>query len=250
MINHLIYTGKVQHRRFLPILHHFSYDVFMFFFDLNNITETFEEIRSISVEKFNHYSFYRKNYLSDPTLPLDQCVRRSIEDKYNVYPKGKIYILTQLSCLGYCFNPISLYFIYNDDQTELDYLIAEVTNTPWGERHNYVLGNPEKPKSNIYHYQFEKELHVSPFLGMKYLYNFTLNLGEEKIIVHMENHANSKKHFDATLSLRANMSTPPDKLLRQYPLMSYKVVTAIYWQAFKLWMKGATFHPHPKFNKR
>lgn len=133
MTNNLLYIGKVRHRRFIPKIHEFSYRLFMFYFDINNIQETFKNIRQISIEKFNWYSFYRKNYLSNPDISLDQFVRQIIYEKHQIYPNGKIYLLTHLSCLNYCFNPISLYFVFNENIDELEFLIAEVTNTPWSE---------------------------------------------------------------------------------------------------------------------
>lgn len=252
MFENPLLTGVVRHRRFTPKKHEFSYDVLMFCFDISDLSHAFKDIKQVSVEQFNWFSFRRKNYLSDFEIPLDDCARQLVAAKFNTYPKGKIYLLTQLSCLGYCFNPISLFFIVDEAHQQLDYLILEVTNTPWGEKHNYVLECTNKPRDQMYSFQFQKELHVSPFMAMNYEYQVNLKLTKEKITVHMENHRDGKKDFDATLMLTA--SAPKARsfkhVLKHYPLITYKVAAAIYWQAFKLWMKGVPFHGHPKTNKR
>ncbi|MCW8408032.1 DUF1365 domain-containing protein [Legionella sp. PATHC035] len=250
MMNHLIYTGHVRHRRFFPKKHQFSYKLFMFCFDLAQINNTFKGIKQVSIEKFNWFSFKRKNYLNESTIPLDEYARQLVMNRCGTYPKGKIYLLTQLSCLGYCFNPISIYFIFDEVNQNLDYLILEVTNTPWGERHNYVLQYSAQPKNEIYSYQFQKELHVSPFMSMNYSYHLNLKLNKEKIVVHMENHIEGKKDFDATLILKAQDNCSIKKVFWHYPLITYKVSAAIYWQALKLWIKGVPFHAHPGSNKR
>ncbi|KTC80200.1 hypothetical protein Lche_2220 [Legionella cherrii] len=250
MMNHLIFTGHVRHRRFFPKKHQFSYKLFMFCFDLAQINNTFKDIKQVSIEKFNWFSLKRKNYLNESTIPLDEYARQLVMNRYGTYPKGKIYLLTQLSCLGYCFNPISIYFIFDEANQNLDYLILEVTNTPWGERHNYVLEYSAQPKNEIYSYQFQKELHVSPFMSMNYSYHLNLKLNKEKIVVHMENHIEGKKDFDATLMLKAQDNCSIKKVFWHYPLVTYKVSAAIYWQALKLWIKGVPFHAHPSSNKR
>jgi DUF1365 family protein len=250
MIKPLIFTGHVRHRRFAPKRHQFSYKLFMFWFDLANINTTFKDIKHVSIEKFNWFSFRRKNYLHESSIPLDEYARQLVMNRYTIYPKGNIYLLTQLSCLGYCFNPISIYFIFDEANKNLDYLILEVTNTPWGERHNYVLKHSAKPKNEIYSYRFQKELHVSPFMSMNYTYQLNLKLSKQKIVVHMENFSEGKKNFDATLSLKAQDNSAIKKAFWRHPLITYKVVTAIYWQALKLWMKGVPFHAHPSSNKR
>ncbi|KTD40533.1 hypothetical protein Lpar_1850 [Legionella parisiensis] len=249
-MNHIIFTGHVRHRRFFSKRHQFSYKLFMFCFDLANINTTFKDIKHVSIEKFNWFSFRRKNYLNEVTIPLDEYARQLVMNRCGIYPKGKIYLLTQLSCLGYCFNPISIYFIFDKHEQNLEYLILEVTNTPWGERHNYVLKYSAKPKNEIYSYQFEKELHVSPFMSMNYTYKLNLKLNEQKIVVHMENYREGQKDFDATLTLKAQDNSSTNKVFRNYPLITYKVACAIYWQALKLWIKGVPFHAHPSSNKR
>lgn len=222
----------------------------MFCFDLANIVTTFKNIKYVSIERFNWFSFRRKNYLNESTIPLDEYARQLVMNKYKTYPKGKIYLLTHLSCLGYCFNPISIYFIFDEVNQNLDYLILEVTNTPWGERHNYVLKHSAKPKNESYFYQFQKKLHVSPFMSMNYTYQLNLKLNKRKIVVHIENYSERKKHFDATLILKAQDSSSIKKVFWQHPLITYKVTTAIFWQALKLWIKNVPFHAHPRSNKR
>ena len=150
-----------------------------------------------------------------------------------------VFLLTGLSYLGYCFNPISVYLCFCEEK--LVAIITEVTNTPWREKKCYVL-EPEEIKKDLYKVSFKKKLHVSPFLKMDYCYNMRLKLSENQIIIHINNTQNNNVHFDATLSLRCKpMSHLTMALaLLKYPLMSVKVILAIHWEAFKLLIKGNT----------
>jgi hypothetical protein len=246
MFESLGFIGNVRHRRFNPKPHHFAYKIGMFCFDIGDLSRSFAHSKQISIERFNWFSYRRKNYLSHPQISLDDYARQLVQEKFATYPKGKIYLLTHLSCLGYCFNPISLYFIFDDSHQNLAYLIAEVTNTPWGEKHNYVLETLKKFKNGVYQFQFQKKLHVSPFMAMNYDYRFHLKLSKQNIIVHMENYVDEKKDFDATLELRSC----DHKELKISPFMTYKVTLAIYWEALKLWLKRIPFHNHPKTQTR
>ncbi len=252
MFENLIFTGMVRHRRFTPKPHHFSYKLFMFCFDIADPDAAFKDMKHVSIEKFNWFSFRRKNYLNHPDVSLDEYARQLVAAKFNKYPKGKIYLLTHLACLGYCFNPISVYFIFDEDKQLLDYLIIEVTNTPWGEKHHYVLERSTRLKNGGYRFQFKKELHVSPFMSMNYEYQFNLRFTKQTISIHMENQFNDRKDFDATLKLTAlsqNANAFKNEL-RHDRLITYRIVVAIYWQALKLWMKKIPFRSHPKKIRR
>jgi DUF1365 family protein len=243
-----LYVGKVRHRRFAPKLHEFSYKLFMFCFDINNTAENFKGKRWYGRQRFNWFSFNRKNHLGSNEVPLDQAVREYIKEKTGNRPAGKIFLLTHLSCLGYCFNPISLYLVFRKDSTEIEMLIAEVTNTPWGERHYYVLNNQQEIKKNIYQYVFQKSMHVSPFMAMDYEYRLNFKLDDRQLILHMESYKNAERHFDATLSLDSMPMSAGNirKMLLRFPLMTFKVVVAIHWEALKLLLKGVPVHAHPK----
>jgi DUF1365 family protein len=236
IMNSSLYRGTVRHRRILPKPNAFTYQQFMFCLDV-----------SAPQKKFSWYKFRRKDYLQQPAVPLEKVARELIQQKSGLQTTGKIFLLTHLSCFGYCFNPISLYFVFKDNSDELDVLLVEVTNTPWGEKHFYVLTNPQRPHADIYQYEFNKELHVSPFMAMNYKYQFNLKLNAQQIMVHMLSYLNDELHFDATLQLAPVPLTKWSQLktLLRFPLMTFKVSTAIYWQALILWMKGLPVYTHP-----
>lgn len=242
-----LYTGSVRHRRFHEKAHQFNYAIQLFYFDVASVAAEFAKQRFVSVEKFNWYSFQRRHYLPETSGNLDEAARQLVHDRLGFVPTGRIFLLTQLSCLGYCFNPISLYFVLDESGSKLEALIMEVTNTPWDERHCYVLKPDTQPKPNIYTFHMKKSLHVSPFFDMQYQYHVNVKFDAAQIIVHMESFKGDKKHFDATLSVNRindDGKSLSNKLLR-HPLTAYKVVAGIYWQAFLLWCKRVTFHDHP-----
>jgi DUF1365 family protein len=235
-----LYVGEVRHRRFTPRLHQFTYNIFMFCFDISKITE--------ALHGTHWYSFKRTNYFGAPGEQLDYSVRQHIKEKNGIAPSGKIFLLTHLSTLGYCFNPISVYIVFKPDSNEIEMLLTEVTNTPWGERHIYILDAPRAVKNNVYQYVFEKVLHVSPFMQMNYEYHLNFKIDNNKLILHMDSYKNSEHHFDATLSLDGLQLNKENinKMKWRYPFITYKVTAAIYWEALKLFIKRVPFYAHPK----
>ncbi len=252
--NSAIYSGKVRHRRFSPKHHAFEYQVFMPWLDLDEIDELFKLCRFWSAEKFNLASFCRRDFADKPDINLKQRIISIAEkesgalttDKANKI--DKVFLLANLRYFGFSFNPISTYYCYNRQQ-QLICTVAEVTNTPWHERHFYTIPNPQPSAQKVAH-RFKKDFHVSPFLDMDYTYHWYSNAPDKKLYIHMENYQQGDKVFDASLSMQREALTPAtlDKKILAFPFMSLKVVAGIYWQALKLYLKKVPIYDHPKNN--
>lgn len=244
-----IYKGWVRHRRYSPTYHEFRYRVFMMYLDLSELNRVFSDTLLWSCEKVNAATFRRSDYLGDPTVPLDQAVRSRVEEETGHYPTGPIRLLTNLRYFGYLMNPISCYYIFENRDSSgperLEYIVAEVTNTPWKERHSYVLAcDPNQRKQRI---NFQKSLHVSPFNPMDIEYRWKNNTPDNSLLIHMQNWQQQKMQFDATLQLKRSDINPSilRALILRYPFMTIKTALTIYWQALKLLIKRTPVYNHP-----
>lgn len=243
-----IYEGVLRHRRVSPRLHDFRYQVAMVYLCLDEVRELLGKQRFWSASGRALAEFRRSDYLGDPDIPLEDEVRRRILEETGAQQTGPIYLLANLRYFGYVMNPIACYYCFNDDETRLEYVVADVNNTPWDERHSYVLAGPES--GAWLKTAFDKEFHVSPFNPMEMRYNWRSNTPSKRLVLHMENTAQGEKVFDATLSMSAKPMTATNmhKMLMRYPLMTAKVAMAIYWQALRLYLKGVPIYSHPKNN--
>ena len=244
-----IYEGKVRHRRFSPVLNSFQYRLFMMYLDLEELPTLFKDHWLWSSDGVNFAYFRRRDHLGDPHLPLDRAVRDLVETRLGSRPEGPVRLLTHLRYFGICFNPVSFYFCYDRDGQSVETIVAEVHNTPWLEEHCYVFGEDqnEHPMRGWKRYQFPKAFHVSPFMEMEIWYDWRFREPGESLSVHIINMAHGRKRFDATLSLTRREITGSSlaHVLLAYPFMTMKVIGMIYWQALRLWTKGATFYVHP-----
>ncbi|WP_417356699.1 DUF1365 domain-containing protein [Gallaecimonas pentaromativorans] len=235
-----LYTGQVRHRRHLPKVHGFSYPFFMWYLDLDELPG--EEGRWFSCRRFALARFYRPDYLGAPDLPLADALRETWQAQTGSAPEGKVYGLLNLRTLGLYFSPVNFYYGF-DGHGELTHFLAEVSNTPWNERHCYghrvVDGKlPDHPKV----------FHVSPFNPLEQQYRWRIKAPGEQLFVHLENHDPRGHVFDATLALKRHALSRQHirrQLLRR-PVMTLTVVLGIYWQALKLAIKGLKFYSHPK----
>ncbi|MEO0435901.1 MAG: DUF1365 domain-containing protein [Pseudomonadota bacterium] len=241
-----LYTGLLRHRRHLPRAHAFSYRVFMPYLRLDEIDRVLALSRWWSRSRFAPAQFRREDFIGDPANSIEHEVRARIAEQTGAVHAGPIYLLANLRYFGLQMNPLACYYCYNEDESQLEYLVAEVTNTPWNERHCYVLTAEQGER--FLEQEFEKIFHVSPFNPMDMRYMWRSNVPGEKLAIHLENHSDRGREFDATLALKAEPVSQAslNGVLWRFPLMTAKVALAIYWQALKLFLKRVPYHSHPK----
>ena len=245
--DHYIYTGTVRHRRYTPFESEFSYPVFMLYLDINDLENVINKSIFWNINKPAVVSFNRKDFHGTEEVDLDTSVRNTVENKVGSRPEGKIRMLAHLRYFGYCFNPVTFYYCFNRNDDSVDYILAEVTNTPWKERHAYVLSSSQESDKSEIRLSMEKELHVSPFWGMDHMYDWVFSSPKDKLNVFMKNFKDGKHVFDASLSMDRTEMTKRNllKSVFRFPFMTIKVVFWIHFQAFILWLRGATFYTHP-----
>jgi DUF1365 family protein len=240
-----IYTGVLRHRRATPREHRFEYRVAMPYLCLDELPGLFDGTPLWSCGRWAPATFRREDFLGDAAETLPEAVRRRIREETGNEHTGPVYLLANLRYFGYVMNPIACYYCYSEDESRLEYLVAEVNNTPWDERHSYVL--PAPASGDWLETSFAKAFHVSPFNPMDMRYRWRSNTPGEKLVLHMENWREDARVFDATLSMQGAPATAANlnAMLLRYPFMTLRTVSAIYWQALRLYFKGVPFHAHP-----
>ncbi len=276
-----LYAGTVRHRRFSPALNEFRYSLFQVYLDLSELPVVFDPYLLWSARRPAVAWFRREDHLGDPQIPLDVCVRDEAQRQTGIRPDGPIRLLTNLRFFGYVMNPVSYYYCFDAASGRLQSVLAEVHNTPWGERHCYVLQTPiHRAGGSSSVLWNEKEFHVSPFMGMGMRYRWRLSEPAESLAVSIQCHEASPeiveagtpcervdfsgrsdgsalnsstttrrpRPFDVTLSMRREEITASSlrRVLLKHPCMTASVAAKIYWQALKLWWKQVPFVPHPR----
>jgi DUF1365 family protein len=204
-----IYEGTVRHRRFAVRRHDLEHHVAMAYLDLDELEGLLGG--RLVARRPGLVRFRREDYLGDPAVPLKAAVRARLGDDA---PDGPVRLLTNLRTLGLCFNPVSFYYCFDRDE-HLRAVVAEVTNTPWRERHTYVLDGTGR----VLRGQHDKAMRVSPFMGMDQRYAVAVGEPGPTLSVHIESVENGDRAFDATLKLRRRPFRASLSALRVLPLI-------------------------------
>lgn len=248
-MNSCIYRGTMTHVRRSPKRHAFTYELFMMYLDLDELDSVFDGRWLWSTRGPAPAWFRRADYLGDADIDLDRAVRREATRLTGRRPTGPVRMLTHLRYFGYVQNPVTFYYCFDDDGEAVETILAQITNTPWNERHTYALTRgPAGETPTLRIHRFDKAFHVSPFMDMDHEYAWRFSEPGSQLEVHMENRIGEDTLFQAHLSLEREPITGPTlaRALARYPFMTATVVAGIYWQAFRLWLKGTPFFTHPE----
>jgi uncharacterized protein len=264
-----IYEGIVRHRRYAVRSHELRHRLALVYLDLDELPGLLGG--RLVAHRPGAVRFRRRDYLGDPAVPLAESVRDAVEAQTADRPQGPIRVLTQPRTFGHCFNPVSFYYCMEPSGQCVQSVVAEVTNTPWGECHAYVLPaapgtSPATLRANpagldeatavtavraapaVLRGGLPKALHVSPFMGMDHRYEWCLTVPRETLSVHIESHREGRLAFDATLALRRRELTRASlaRVTARYPLATVRVLALIYAHALRLKLKGVPVHPHSR----
>ena len=241
-----IYEGWVRHRRHEPVEHEFRYRLFLPYLDLDELPEVLDRYPLWSARRPAPAWFRRTDFMGPADRPLSECVRDVARAELGETARGPVRMLANLRYLGHCFNPVSFYFCFDEGGESVRAVVADVTNTPWGERHAYAIGRVNGDR-HVIHGRLEKAFHVSPLMDMDHTYDWRATTPGEDLVVHIESRRAGRTAFDATLSLRRRELCPAlmRRTLLRYPAMTVRVSGLIYWQALRLKLKGARYFPHP-----
>ncbi|AOE87380.1 DUF1365 domain-containing protein [Pseudomonas sp. TCU-HL1] len=244
-MNSALYSGWVRHRRFSPCAHDFRYPIGLLYLDLEEQAQVFALSPFAGRGSLAPFGFRETDFLPEYTrrgTRLAEAVRQRVEEALGERPQGPIRLLAQPRSWGLAFNPASFFYCF-DDQERLVAILCEVTNTPWRERHHYVLSAKGEGHQ---HLRVNKAFHVSPFLPPDLEYHMAFSPVGERVGVHMEDWRGGLKLFDATLQLnrQALDRASLHRYLRTFPWTTARTLAAIYWQALRLLLKRIPLYPH------
>ena len=231
-----IYSGFVTHERFKPRRHFFSYKTFSLLIDLEEIKDLEKKITIFSYNKFNILSFYNIDHGNRDGSSLMKWVKKTLKKAKINFKLEKVKLLCYPRFFGYVFNPLSIFYCY-DKNLKLKAILYEVKNT-FNEQHTYIFRCTRA--ANLVLHKCDKKFYVSPFIEMKTFYNFRLlNPGKKLNVLIKQNDKEGLLLIARQVGKRVDLTSKNLFFeFLKHPLMSFKVIAAIHFEAFRLWVKG------------
>ncbi|MET4276452.1 MULTISPECIES: DUF1365 domain-containing protein [unclassified Bradyrhizobium] len=240
-----LYLGRVMHARMRPVHHRFTYRVMNLLIDLDRLDEADRQSRLFGVNRAAVFSFHESDHGKRSGASLSSHVRRLAEQRDIDLSGGRILLLCYPRLFGYVFNPLSIYFCYGSCGN-LALLIYEVRNT-FGEIHSYVLPVEDAAGGGAIRQCHTKEFYVSPFMEMQTKYRFSIAPPDQQVRVRIVQTDEHGAIFTAAFFGQRRPLTSRSLLatLVTLPLLTFKVVAAIHWEAIRLWLKNVPYVPRP-----
>ena len=264
-----IYDGYTSHRRLRPSVHEFRYRVAWLYLNLDELPELLRELSLLSRSRWSVASFQAADHLDEEQLnefenDLPAFIRAQVEAAGAEFAGGPVCVLTPLRHFGFYFSPLSLFYCWNQSESKVPTVVAEVNNTPWRQKHWYVLGNQNLVSNHTSlgkvgnsgglsstasgeKFCHQKQFHVSPFMDMNQQYQWTVSKPGENLNVSIQSHDEAGQIFAASLRLeRRQLSNSSfSRMVLRYPMAPIQILGSIYLEAFRLWRKGLPYFPNP-----
>ncbi|MEM0912708.1 MAG: DUF1365 domain-containing protein [Pseudomonadota bacterium] len=240
-----VYMGDVMHRRNQPKVHEFTYDIYLWFIKLSELETLNSQLSlfKIADSGLHPFRFAQKDYIPSETGDIESRALKKFNELSQCRLAGDVFLLGQVRTFGLYFSPVNFYFLKNA-AGHFSHMLAEVSNTPWNQRHYYLVDLSEQRNT-------EKAFHVSPFNPMDMVYKWRINQPDHELSLQLSCYR-GEKHFEAALDMKMQALSNPllRRLLIKTPSMTIKTVVGIYWQAFKLFLKRIPIYAHPDSGKQ